>query len=399
MNRDIDRRTFVVNAATAVFLGVHVARGAGTGAHTKPFRGMKLKPLSKNFVARMPEMMKIANVPGVAIAYIENGRLTSTSEFGVKNAETKEAVTKETVWQVGSLGKPVFGLGVMKLVDDGKLDLDRPLVGYIAGDLIKDEPRAKLITARHALSHSTGLQNWRFQAGQNLQLSFAPGERWSYSGEGIYYLQRAVEQITGQGLEDFMQSRVLRPLGMSSSSYFWLTDYDKRVVTAHNQNGAVAVDYFITNAPRMQKLANEWKKPVAIWRAEDLEKAQAAVENRFPPFPTFFSVNAAGTLFATVSDYAKFVAAMFDQKLDQMFRTQSKINDAVSWGLGWGLQSGTDSSQLWNWGEGINYRTFVIGDRSSRSGLIIFTNARNGRKIWERIVTEAIGDQPLMLWL
>ena len=344
--------------------------------------------------------MSLANVPGVSVAYVDNGQMTWHGEFGIKNKDTKDAVAADTVWQVGSLSKTVFAFGVMKLVGDGKLDLDRPLATYVPGDLIKDDPRAKLITARHALSHSTGLQNWRFQAGQNLQLAFAPGERWSYSGEGIFYLQRAVEQITGQGLEVFMQERVLRPLGMSDSSYAWRPDYEKRVATAHNANGDVAVDYLVQNAPRMQKLADEWNNPFAAWRAEDLEKAQALVETRFPPLPAFFSINAAGTLFSTTSDYAKFITATFDKRFDIMFKPQSHINDSISWGLGWGLQADGERTQFWHWGEGINYRTFVIGDRSTRSAVIVFTNARNGRKIWERIVIEATGaDQLLFLWL
>lgn len=400
MNNKIDRRTFVMSTG----LGIAALQGSTQGAAgaqnaTRRLTTMKVRALSKSFLARLPEMMKIAGVPGVAVAYVEDGRLAYTGEFGIKNAETKEPVVRDTVWQVGSLSKPVFALGVMKLVADGRLDLNKPLADYVPGELIKDEPRAKLITARHALGHSTGLQNWRFQAGQNLQMSFAPGERWFYSGEGVYYLQRAVEQITGLGFEEFMQTRVLGPLGMASSSYYWLPGYDKRVVTAHNGDGVVAADYIVTNAPRMQKLADEWKKPVATWRSADLEKAQAEVEKRFPPFPAFYSVNAAGTLFSSTSDYARFVAAMFDRNLDEMFRVQTRINDAVSWGLGWGLQTRTGATQFWHWGEGINYRTFVIGDRASRSGLIVFTNGRNGRKIWERIVTEAVGDQPLMLWL
>ena len=344
-------------------------------------------------------MMTLANVPGVAVGYVQNGKLAWTGEFGVKNATTKEAVARDTVWQVGSLSKPVFAFAVMQLVADGKMDLDRPLVNYIGGDIVKDDPRSRLITARHALSHSSGLQNWRFRAGDVLQMSFAPGERWSYSGVGVYPVQRAMEHITGQGFEEFVQTRVLKPLGMNSSSYFWMPDYDKRVATAHNANGEVAVDYLVMSAPKMLKLADEWKKPVATWRAEDFEKAQAAVETRFPPFPTFYSVNAAGSLLSTVSDYATFVAAMFDRKFDNMFKPQTKINDTVSWGVGWGLQANAGSSQFWHWGEGINYRTFVIGDRASRNALIVFTNARNGRKIWERVVMEAAGDQPLMLWV
>ena len=82
-----------------------------------------------------------------------------------------------------------------------------------------------------------------------------------------------------------------------------------------------------------------------------------------------------------------------------MMKPQVRINDAVSWALGWGLQINEGQTSFWHWGEGINYRTFVIADRSTRSGLIVFTNARNGRKIWERIVVEATGSRSAALSL
>ncbi len=406
MKNTIDRREFARRG-----IGVLTVAGlSGTSSLAAGRRGaIKLRPLSDKFLKRLPKMMELANVPGAAVAYVEKGRVAWSGEFGVRNAETRERVTPDTVWQVGSLGKPVLAFGVMKLLEVGKLDLDKPLFNYVPGDLLKDEPRAKLITARHALSHSTGLQNWRFQTGQTLQMAFSPGERWSYSGEGIYYLQRAVEQITGQGFEQFMQATVLGPLGMASSSYFWLPVYDKLLAAAHNAQGTVAVDYLPMNAPRVSKVADDWKKPVSEWRNDDQEKAQAIVETRFPPFPTFFPVNAAGSLIATTADYAKFVASLLekptnagltDRSVVEMMKPQTRINDTVSWGLGWGLQTDESTSSFWHWGEGINYRTFVIGDRASRTGFIIFTNARNGRKIWERIVNEATGaDQPLLLWL
>ena len=406
MKQAIGRRTFILQgsgaAGAAFFMGSRKA--AGHDAET-----LKLKRLSERFLQRLPKMMEIANVPGLAVAYLENGRLSWSGNFGVKNASTRENVDASTVWQVGSLSKPVFAFAVMRLVDAGKIDLDRPLVEYVSGEIIKDDPRSRKITPRHVLSHSSGLQNWRFQQGQNLQLSFAPGERWSYSGEGVYYLQRAVEHITGQSFLQFIDDSVLKPLGMTSSTFFWNPDLDKRIATAHNGDGQVAVDYLVQNVPRLTKVADEWKKPVATWRHDDQVKAQAQVETRFPAFPAFLPINAAGTLIASIDDYAKYVSAILNpsgtktlsvNSFAEMLKPQVRVNDSVSWGLGWGIQTEPNGNKFWHWGEGINYRTFIIGDRASRSAVIVFTNARNGRKIWERIVTEATNsDQPLLLWL
>ncbi|MEO8649440.1 MAG: serine hydrolase domain-containing protein [Acidobacteriota bacterium] len=413
MNNRIDRRAFInrglgsLGAAAMLPTVPALAEATGDVSQTAiyPFT------LSDATLKRLPKMMALANVPGAAAAIVHNGRLAWHGEFGVKNASSGEKVTAETAWQMGSLGKPVFAFGVMKLVEDGKLDLDRPLFEYVGGEeLVKDDPRSKRVTARHALSHSTGLQNWRFQAGDTFQFAFSPGERWSYSGEGIYYLQRAVEQITGQSLEQFMRSRVFEPLGMNNSSYFWLPQYERDLAAAHNGQGVMTPDYLVQNVPRLNKVAEDQKKPVIEWRNADQERAQGSVEKRFPPFPTFFSLNAAGTLISTTADYGKFVASLLEPpkpsgltaaSVTEALKPQVRINDNIAWGLGWGLQTDYDGRPgFWHWGEGINYRNFVLADRESRSAIIVFTNARNGRKIWERIAADAAGsDQPLFVWL
>ncbi len=412
MNNKIDRREFVrhgIGAAGAASLlgGSVFGHETATGSKTDPLRSkLKLKPLGSDFLKRLPRIMALANVPGAAVAYVENGKITWHGDYGVMNASTREPVTADTVWQPASLGKPVFAYGVMKLVEAGKFDLDKPLTDYVPGEMIKDEPRVAQVTARRALSHTTGLQNWRFQAGDTLRLAFDPGARWQYSGEGIYYVQRAVEEVTGKGLEEFMQETVFRPLGMTSSSYYWRPDYEKRLVTMHDAAGNVAPDFISQNTP---KVAAGAKKPVETWRHADQESYQAANEKRFPPFPTFFVINAAGTLKATIDDYAKIVAAVLsplaktglsEKFVTEMLKPQIRINDYVSWGLGWGLQTTESSTCFWHWGEGTNYRTFVMGDRASGRGVVIFTNARNGRKIWERTLLESTGeDQPLTWWL
>ena len=172
----------------------------------------------------------------------------------------------------------------------------------------------------------------------------------------------------------------------------------------------MTVDYIVQNVPRLSKVADDWKKPAAEWRNDDQESAQAIVEKRFPAFPTFFPLNAAGTLISTTADYGKFVSSLLEPpksstlraaSVTEALKPQVRINDHISWGLGWGLQTDYDGrSGFWHWGEGINYRNFILADRESRSAIMVFTNSRNGRKIWERITAEAAGtDQPLFMWL
>ena len=109
--------------------------------------------------------MKDGYVPGLSIAVIRNGKLAWNHGFGVKNAETKEPVTEDIVFEAASLSKPVFAYAVLKLVDSGKLELDTPLVKYLNRPYIENDDRVNLITARRVLTHTTGFPNWRPRGG------------------------------------------------------------------------------------------------------------------------------------------------------------------------------------------------------------------------------------------
>ena len=135
-------------------------------------------------------------IPGLSMVVIENGEVALHFELGVKNTETKESVDEETLFETASLSKPVFAYGVLKLVEKGKLDLDKPLVAYLPYPDIANDERGHSITARMVLAHTTGFPNWR-PKNAPLKIHFQPGDRFSYSGEGFLFLQKVVEQVTG----------------------------------------------------------------------------------------------------------------------------------------------------------------------------------------------------------
>ena len=124
-------------------------------------------------------------------------------------------VTGDTVFEAASLSKPVFASIVMQLAAEGAIDLTRPLVAYLPLPNPADE-RAKIITATHVLSHSSGWRNWRNSRDVALTADFPPGSKFSYSGEGYFFLQRVVEKLTGKGLPRLARERVFVPLGMQS---------------------------------------------------------------------------------------------------------------------------------------------------------------------------------------
>lgn len=340
---------------------------------------LKNEELIAQLQKTIPLIMKEGEVTGFSIALIQKGKTVWHQGFGVKNAETKEPIDDATVFEAASLSKPVFAYAVMKLVESGKLDLDVPLNKYLPAPYVENDERLNQITARRVLSHTSGFPNWR-PKGQPLKIYFNPGEKFSYSGEGIIYLQRVVEQITKEPFNAFMTRTVFEPLGMTSSSYVWQERYETLKATAHNADGEVK---------------GKNKQPEA---------------------------RAAASLQTTAIDYAKFVTAIMNHKgikeatVREMLRPQVKVDEgcvncidgknsgrlsqSLSWGLGWGLQKTTDGDSFWHWGDNGDTKAYVVGFNKDKSGVVIFSNSANGLSIVDEILSQIIGSkQPALVWL
>ena len=188
----------------------------------------------------VPALMRQHHVPGVSIAVVQQGELRWAQGFGVADARTGRVVTAETVFEACSMSKPIVALLAVQLVQEGRLDLDRPLVEYLGRDYLPDQPAHRRITARMALTHRTGLENWRpgyDEMGGPLALMFPPGSEYTYSGEGILFLQRALEAITGQPLERLAQERLFAPLGLARTSFVWSEALEADLASGHREDG------------------------------------------------------------------------------------------------------------------------------------------------------------------
>ena len=139
------------------------------------------------------------------------------------------------------MSKPILALSVLQLIQQGRLDLDTPLTTYLGHDYLRDQPAQDLITARMALTHRTGLPNWRVgydEMGGPLPLLFSPGSDYSYSGEGMLFLQRALEAITGTTLDRFAQQGLFAPLGLRHTSYVWTPAIEQNLASGHREDGS-----------------------------------------------------------------------------------------------------------------------------------------------------------------
>ena len=127
----------------------------------------------------VPCLLNKYNVPGAALSIIRDGELVYSMGWGVKRIGKSSQINAQTIFPAASLTKPVFAYGVMKLVRDGRLDLDRSLSDYLDEPYIQGDDRLPKITARMVLSHTTGFPNWRpgrwTGSPKPLKIHFEPG--------------------------------------------------------------------------------------------------------------------------------------------------------------------------------------------------------------------------------
>lgn len=305
----------------------------------------------------MDALRKANAIPVLGVGVIHGGRLQDVEVFG----ELKEGIAApfNTVFNVASVTKTVTAVLTLKLVSHGHWKLDEPLAHYWVDPDVKDDPRARLLTTRHVLTHQTGFPNWRWEA-KNKRLAFNadPGTKFGYSGEGFEYLRRALEHKFHQPLESLAESTVFRPLSMADTHYTWTAQFDDSLFAEpHNENG--------------QQL-----KPDHNTEA-----------------------NAADLLKTTIGDYGRFmVAAVSGEGLSkeiygQMVTPTVQIKTNSYMGLGWQIYTGLGDgeSALAHSGSDQGVKTLVIYLLKSREGLIIFTSSDNGWKVYSDLVRAFLG--------
>jgi CubicO group peptidase (beta-lactamase class C family) len=223
------RKLFAALAFAVVCPGAQVQ---AAGAEDTPRPAASLEELDK----RLADTFTKAKVPGVSVTIIEGGQIVMTKGYGYADLETKRPVTPETVFRAGSISKSFTAIGIMMLVEEGKLSLDAKLAELMP-ELKYDNPWEKTDPIRlvHLLEHTTGFNDITFRhyllEGKDVPLSDAviqygpyasrwkPGTRTSYSNSGPVIAGRIIEKVSGQRFQDFIASRLTGPLGMESA--YW----------------------------------------------------------------------------------------------------------------------------------------------------------------------------------
>lgn len=204
-------------------------------------------PSSAAIDAEVQRLMAEQQVVGMAVAVIDRGEVVHVNAYGYANVAEQRALQTDTVMYGASLTKTAVAYLVLQLVDEGRIDLDRPLAEYLPKPLpeyeefaaLARDDRWRLLTARHVLNHATGFHNFRWlEDDQTLRFHFAPGERYAYSGEGFYVLQLVLEEGLGSDVGAEMHRRIFEPFGMTRTSMQWRADFRPNLADGYAMDGS-----------------------------------------------------------------------------------------------------------------------------------------------------------------
>ncbi len=299
--------------------------------------------------------MERQHVPGVALLVSRGGRIVRAQGFGLANVELQVPVKPETIFQSGSVGKQFTATAIMMLVEEGKIGLDDPLTKFFP-----DAPPAwKQVTIRQLLSHTAGFTDYPktfdmrkdyteddlTKIVESIPLAYAPGTRWAYSNLGFLTLGIVIHKVTGEFYGDFLQERIFRPLGMSTT----------RIISEADIVPNRAAGYRLVKGELKNQ---EWVSPK-------------------------LNTTADGSLYFSILDLAKWDAALYTEKvlkrssLDQMW-TIAKLNNGQPnsghYGFGWFIETRNDHRVIEHEGSWQGFETDISRYVDDQLTVVVLTN-------------------------
>ena len=325
----------------------------------------------------VPLLMQEFNIPGVSIVLIKNRKIEYSKIFGVKDIRSSVPVNENTMFEACSMSKPVFAFIVFQLVQQSKLDLDEPLCNYLDEGFYGEDSIYKKITARMVLSHQSGLPNWRKGEEERngpLPVYFTPGDRFSYSGEGYFYLQRVIEKLTGKSLEETARENLFSPIGMNNSSFVWTNQIDSLISCGHDTSGN-----FLTKS----KYVHSNSAYTLYISAEDYAKFIIEILNSSQSNSSLLSENSLTTMLEPQVDVLV---------RDPIERPGRAFGLFTYWSLGWAVDSTAYGKVYYHSGANrTGFRCYSQFNLEEGNGIVIMTNSLSGTELWTRLIKQ-IGD-------
>lgn len=322
--------------------------------------------------------MQEGNLPSVSLALVEAGRVSYTAAFGVQDVTTRQAATPSTVYKVSCITKPVTALAFLQLQEQGQLQLDAPVTTYLPWFTIQNPfADATPITLRHLLTHTAGLARGPYlehpptpldqmRALADQTLLFPPGAVYKYSNLGYLLAQGVLEAVMDMPFAAYMAQHVLGPLHMTASTF----------TPSQALSREMAIGYTETHY---------WS---LLGKHRPLTVAPAF------PLPT-----AAGELYTTATDYARFLASaltpersLLSAPSQQAFLSLQYSNPKQpqnGTGLGFQIRTRGGLSVIHHSGSNSGYSALVVGFPRFQCGGVILTNRSSGYAALSNILDAA----------
>jgi CubicO group peptidase (beta-lactamase class C family) len=212
----------------------------------------------------LEDRMAALNVPGVSVAVIHDGEIEWTRAYGVREQGTDHEVDIDTMFQAGSISKPIAVLAALRLVEAGKLDLDEDINAYLEKWTVpaNEHTEKQAPTIRHIMSHGAGFTVHGFPGyaadkpvptlqqvldgvppanTKPIRIDKVPGGDFRYSGGGTTVLQQAMIDVVGRPFPEIVATQVLQPAGMTRSTYEQPLpeSFHANAASGHGPNGKV----------------------------------------------------------------------------------------------------------------------------------------------------------------
>jgi CubicO group peptidase (beta-lactamase class C family) len=323
------------------------------------------------------QLMRLFKVPGLSIAVIDDFKIAWAKGYGVKDVGSSEPVTVHTLFQAGSISKPVAAVGALSLVQRGKLALDEDVNRRLKSWQVPDNEFTALrkVTLRHLLSHSSGLPVHGFggyavdspipTAVQILngeppanslpvRVTMVPGTEFKYSGGGYVLTQLLMIDVTGEPFPAFMRESVLDRMGMADSTY---------------------------------------EQPLPPQRASQAATGTRSGGDPVPGRWHVYPEMAAGGLWTTATDLARFAIETASSKrgkanhvLSEAMTREMLTPQIAHRGLGFDVGSYGNLEEFGHGGDDDGFNAVLIMFADSGKGVAIMTNSDNGYRVMEYVV-------------
>ena len=300
------------------------------------------------------EMAK-QHIPGLALLVSRDGHVVRAQGYGLANVELQVPVKPATIFQSGSVGKQFTATAVMMLVEEGKIGLEDPLTKYFP-----DAPATwKQVTIRELLSHTAGFTDYPkdfdmrkdyteaelIKIVEGIPLAFPPGTKWDYSNLGYLTLGIVIHKVTGEFYGDFLQERIFRPLGMSTT----------RIISEADIVPNRAAGYRLVKGELKNQ---EWVSPT-------------------------LNTTADGSLYFSILDLAQWDAALYTEKLlkrsslEQMWTVTKLSNgqpNSGHYGFGWFIETKHGHHVVEHEGSWQGFQTQISRYMDDKVTVVVLTN-------------------------